>query len=696
MPRQKRSKRKKRRTAIPTDPYEAWCQAEDSIGQEQEVEWAGRRLPANQVLLLRAMDVLQRGRRDEVEALRQETAEAGAHELARMLMVLLSPPTELNPTELRKKAKEDGLGADMDLPYLDLLRMLTVWRLPDTRPKPPPKLTKAAAVTAGRPALRAAVHGLKGPSLHAPHGTGAFRQRFPRAHQLAEALRYAQLEESTRSPWRRPRRPSLERFPPDSWPDLHGSSWERILSCWMDEPSRSTGDYEVMAALEALAARSDQERGAWLHRLLRAVTREIEAGRPDTAGRLTRVASEIAADLRPNSRLDSQLDELAQRLGRLASRASDDMETARPQLLWDRAHELRDDERLALARTLFDSLDWRRGRLPDELRRSVARCLALRSPSFERRLQVARDHGELLDPDELLAGWSDDLPTLQREHLLGLVHARRRTPPAALRSVLELAGMERGFAPSVDVLQACVERAPRLEGRVVRRGLERLAGRWAGRDPQPLPLISILELVQDRWGKATRKRWARSLRPALLASSRGAPTDHRERAALVVTGLAGGDKGAADRVLRGWARRLARAEDPDQANATVLVTLAWLLGLSQLLGVDEQLADWPERLVAFLRRRSRPKIAAQVDPLAHEHPCYIGGLALLHQAHAQQLGNNAVWALVRGLALVQQGERAEGRVLMQDALRKLRSRPELVRRVHASGLLPRLSDRPTF
>jgi hypothetical protein len=643
-------------------------------------------------LLERAITALEEGEPDAIEAVRRAADDAGAGDIARVLELLVQPADSLRPTAIRAEAKRRGLGVDRGFPYLDLLRMLAAWREPGGKAKPPPKLSSAASEKAGVPALSAAVDGLKGPGIRPARWVGALRQSQPRAAQLWDALRYAQNADDTQlSWWRRPRPPSGDQFPQDRWPELHGVGWREQLKHWIADPTLELGEADLTTCLEALGQRP--ERAAWLKPMLEGIAREVEAARPERAARLADASCFLLPGLPCEDVLGRLLEILEVDLVRLAVRHPREVPTERLVQLWSHPERLHTDERAALAEALCESRDWADGSLPEPLCRELGLHLLLNSTSFERQLRIVREQAEHLDPSQLRAELPQSSPPWQRELLLGLVHLGRGEPAAALRCAVSLAEERSGVASVMELLTGCAELSGQIKGPVARRALERLAALLAKHPPQAYDLLALLVKIQNERSKATRKRWASSLRPVLRAASMGRADDDRGRASLAVSGLVGGDRAAPDRVLRAWARGLPRQRDGEAANASVLHTIAWALGLASLLGVGDHLGDWPERLVAFLRRVAKGRVAEHVDPFAGDHPAYTQGLARLHELHSAQLGNSPPWTLARGVAAMDRGDRGEGQLLVERATKQLGFTHRLTRQAHQQGYLDRV-DHP--
>lgn len=637
-------------------------------------------------LLERAILALERGEPDAIEAARRAADDAGADDIARVLELLVQPSDTLRPTAIRAEAKRRGLGVDRGFPYLDLLRMLAVWREPSSNAKPPPKLSSAASTRAGLPALSAAVDGLKGPGIRLARWNGPLRRSQPRVAQLWDALRYAQNADNTElSRWRRPLPPSGEEFPRDRWPELHGMGWQEQLRCWIADPTHELDETDLATSFEALNRRP--ERTAWLRLMLEGIAREVKAARPDQAARLADASLNLLPGLPCEDTLSRQLEALEIDLDRLAVHHPQEAPTERLVQLWGHPERLHADERAALAQALCESRDWAQGELPEPLCHELGLHLLLNSNNFEHQLRIVREQAEHLDPSQLRTKLPQSSPSWQREHLLGLVHLGRGEPAAALRCAVSLAEERSGVAGVMELLTGGAKLSGQIKGPVARRALERLAALLAKHPPQAYDLLMLLVKIQNEQSKATRKRWASSLRPVLRAASAGQADDDRGRASLVVSGLVGGDRAAPDRVLRAWARGLPRQRDGEAANACVLHTLAWTLGLASPLGVGDHLGDWPERLVSFLRRVAKGRVAEHVDPFAEDHPAYTQGLARLHELHSAQLGNSPSWTLARGVAAMDRGDRGEGQLLVERATKQLGFTHRLTLRAHEQGYL---------
>ncbi len=676
------------------ESLQAWQLAEKSVGDGSEAPLVDGLLPMDRKLLLRTMDVLERGNRAEVKALRDQLEEAGEYELSTFLDVLLAPARSLEPTAIRSDAKQMGIGQELGFPYLDLLRLMAAWRRAGMSAKASPRLSRAAKSN-NRPALAAAVDALKGIRPKSSPWQDLLETRFPRALLIWQALKYKQGIDQDFQVLSKLEPPDPRDFPRSRWLELYADDWLVALSGWVGNPITNPFSHEWRSALKGLYRLSPREQAMWLGRILDAISAELEKGRAQQAWFLVLVARELAGGIPQQSEvLHEQLRELEFHLRRFSTRGQEDEHVEALEILWQRSVDLAAGERAVLARAIMDHQAWKNDALDPDVRQGVLlELITLDSSHLAPRLKMLRAYGDELDPVRLTAALSPDVPPLERHHLLGLSRAIHGDLIQALHIVLELAGMEQGQGTAIEILKECVLRADRMSSAGIRRLLDRIANELSKNPSEPFPLLDLLITVQDRWGGATRTRWVRTFKEPLQASTRFPARQPRRMAALVVAGIVAGSKSTSDGILRDWARVLRRAEDPCTANRQVLIVLAWMLGLSRALGIDRHLADWVGRLVLYMRRRPQGEIAGLVDPFLYEHRCYLAGLALLHDRYGARLGHDAAWTLVRALVCMERGQEERAQVLLNRAVEKLGPRSPLIQRFLARQLVWGSEDR---
>ena len=249
-------------------PIESWRRAEATIGRDRALERAAARLPARLGWLLRAIHALDGGDRERVVALAAAAAAAGQGEVAAVLEVALADAAALDPTRLRRRAKQAGLGAGMALPYLDLLRLFAARRAGK-------RTSKSGAIKhleGHRPVLRGVVHAAATTSS-ASYFRPLVRRLSPRAEQVICAARYLEIHGYvSRDFLSMNYEKILVDLDPTRWPDA-APGVNAVLAWGRGEGAWPAGDSRVMVRAP------EATRRALAGAILRRLRSELEGGR---------------------------------------------------------------------------------------------------------------------------------------------------------------------------------------------------------------------------------------------------------------------------------------------------------------------------------------------------------------------------------------------------------------------------------
>ncbi|NOY25880.1 MAG: hypothetical protein GXP62_08410, partial [Oligoflexia bacterium] len=196
--------------------HPTWRAAEASLGRPRAFQRAVSQLPPRQGLILRAMGALEDGRRDQVMSVADQ-ARTAYPDLAAVLDLLVMPASSIDPTRIRKEARQAGIANPAALPMLDLLRSLAVARTDQATP--PSRALRAAKK--GRPALAAVVVALTSRAEQVQYEK-RLRRWSPRAEQVVVTARACRAEWGVDDPWlKEVFDPVLLQLPRERWPDLY-------------------------------------------------------------------------------------------------------------------------------------------------------------------------------------------------------------------------------------------------------------------------------------------------------------------------------------------------------------------------------------------------------------------------------------------------------------------------------------------
>ena len=301
-------------TPAPDPRWEAWRLAEAALSAPGRLEEAVASLPPRQGWILRAMAALEGGERDEVDPLCGDLLAAGQRDLVCLLRLCVLSPEDIDPTEIRRRAKDAGVLNEPGLPTLDLVRLFAS-KVGDATPARPPSLAKAAHE---RPVLFALLP-LLSPRFKIYDMAAELTPLSPRlnaywAMGTAWETRHSDVREMARL-----LAPDVgSHFAKESWPDLGAKVDADPLSRWLattPPPPWSRRLARHMAAVVTAEPRDTQQRA--LGMLLPRIEWILREGLPLQAIEPTGAALALAHRLdgkNPPSALTRQLATLADRL----------------------------------------------------------------------------------------------------------------------------------------------------------------------------------------------------------------------------------------------------------------------------------------------------------------------------------------------------------------------------------------------
>ncbi len=311
-----------------------WARSEATLGRARAVERAAQALPPRLAGLLRALQALEDGRRDVVEATAADCRAAGCLEAAAVLELVLRDPEGCDPTVLRRDAKRRGEGAQVGFAWLDLYRMAAAWRAGAP--------TRMAAGLRDDARARTSVRGvvrLVGKADHAPPG-GRHPWVSPRAQQVVWAADHLLAYGHVQTGCVRHAFGSSARltFPEERWPMPSAiRAWATSGGPWTEAAEHEAEGYHH---------RPEKAPGGLLPVLARRVVREIGAG--NAGGVMAALDCAVDLALTQSSPLFRQLAETWCRLSVVRGEVDEALE-----LVWsERRQSLLPAERLHVARQL--------------------------------------------------------------------------------------------------------------------------------------------------------------------------------------------------------------------------------------------------------------------------------------------------------------------------------------------------------
>lgn len=397
-------------TTAKPDPWVAWQEAERTIGTPA-FEQAVRARPPRQAVLLRALGALDEGTPSALRAAAAAARAAGFPEVAAILDVALTPADQIDPSKLRQAAKRSGLGAGLQLPFLDLLRAQAV----ATSGSPANVAAALRDHARFRPLLDAIVMVFSSQAMHS-YRWPALKRSHPRAEQTFNAAMFAAR---------------FSRAPSSQHALLHDGHDHIGLhrACWTaesDTPDKRLrvvlrSDTELLAPhgheAEWLYVRPAAERQRWLRELLVALQRRASRGKLRDLGYLAHIAAHLAHDLRMTP-LAVQLVTLEAQLDWAERSPSDGPTDAALTLLWGVRDRLAPSALTELAEQIY-FYD-----LGESHVLGTVLCLLAVDPQLHRLRGLYHHLRAVVTPATLRSHITRYQPTPAREQLLvGVLHA---------------------------------------------------------------------------------------------------------------------------------------------------------------------------------------------------------------------------------------------------------------------------------
>jgi len=210
--------------------WAAWRRAETALAAPAELDAAVAALPVRQGRILRLLAVLERGQRTELERLARELLDAGERDLFCIARLCLLEPDEIEPSEIRRRAKNIGVPNGPGLPRLDLIRLFAV-AMSRGKPNRPPTLS---ALRCTHPVLDALLP-LLSSRFTLYDGEDELRERSPRLAAYWMAAVGCALGRSDVRAFVRERIPDAAHFlREEDWPDLGREERRTPLERWLE------------------------------------------------------------------------------------------------------------------------------------------------------------------------------------------------------------------------------------------------------------------------------------------------------------------------------------------------------------------------------------------------------------------------------------------------------------------------------
>ncbi|MEW6071465.1 MAG: hypothetical protein AB1726_02575 [Planctomycetota bacterium] len=315
---------------------------------------AAARLSPRAARIRRAMGALELGLRAPIDPLARELLSEGELDLACLLRLALLPPAEIDPSEIRRRAKVLGVANGPGLPVLDLLRLFAAARARSPR-SPGSRPASLAKASRARPALRALL------PLLSPKFT--LYEEGPLLEALSPRLRaYWTVAAAWAARHSDPRALLRERFPaaPASfpaahWPDLGQAEADGALERWLAARLPPPWGFAEEAAATRLLATSRERRRRVLGTLLARIGTILAEGRPAEAIGAVEAAQALVDSLEGlagRREIWTQLAVLRQRLAWWA--AGEGKPPALAAALWTAMREAPSGERRAVARAALE------------------------------------------------------------------------------------------------------------------------------------------------------------------------------------------------------------------------------------------------------------------------------------------------------------------------------------------------------
>lgn len=486
------------KAGVDSDPrWAAWRRAEAALAAPAELDAAVAGLPLRQGRMLRLMAALEEGHRAALERLARELLEAGEKDLFCLARLCLLEPDEIDPSEIRRRAKNLGVPNGPGLPRLDLVRLFAV-AMSRGKPTRPPTLS---ALRYTHPALDALLP-LLSSRFTLYDGKDELHRLSPRlsAYWMA-AVGCATGRPDVRAFLREELPDAAHLLGEQDWPDLGRDERRTPLERWL-ETSPAPPWTALLGRHASLLAREGPrpERRRVLGALLVRIDAILREGTPREASGPVEAARQLAESLdsagKPSS-LTLQLSDLARRVDWWSGTER----TRSLELLLALWRELRVAgfaERAHFAEsTLLSSSDLG-GDLPQPLRGELLATFVASRPDLENEgaaLLEARGRSIPRKTLERAVAGLADAPS--REYLLGFHELVTHDEAAALYRAARLfelpGGEERASRLALDVLSLAFEpgeRPPRRQ----RRALEHLLHALEERTPS-IELAALLPLV---------------------------------------------------------------------------------------------------------------------------------------------------------------------------------------------------------
>jgi hypothetical protein len=612
---------------------EDWLAAERAIGDAGAVAEAAAALDPTSAALLRAMEALDAGDADAVEALATELR-TDHPDIAAVLDVALAPRTGVDPA-LNRSAPET-----VELPLPDLLAVFAEARV--GRPsRPSARLAEEAGY---RPVLHA-VFTLMTDDRSEVYANPFLRHLLPRADQLVLASRAQQMLGHTAVDRLRHFLGDLAiRLEPPRWPRVVETKTPGDVDWWARTRSPWTADHD--ATVDTLLEADEPTRLAAVGTILRRVARDLPHGRLANLSRPVRAAVSLVWKTEAPSALKAQLLSLQMRTDHF----DPEVETSSVPLLlgvWGARDELSPRARAVVAEALLDAP---RGELPDEALGEVAMAAMAQTPTSERAGELLLELAARLPPDVLIQGLEDAAADAHRQRHLAALHAASAGfAPISLRAIAPLLDRP-GTAPD-EVAVSQVLRT--VTGTLSRR--EELPEGTEAAFATAMTALAAAGVSARPWGPvAAVPRWADAVSPrareVALARTNPISLDPEETAAsLCVLGAWGGDDALREGVRR-LGRRLRQLEPPD-AEDLALQTLGWVYAWNAE-GGREATSGRLKPLSMYLLRKGGASAASASARLTPGVPATAGVLDWYLQ-EGQQVTRAGAWRrLLRGLLAV--------------------------------------------
>ena len=468
--------------------WETWRRAEAAWAAPEQLDRAVESLSPREGRLLRAMAVLEKGGRVEVGRFTLEMLEAGEKDLVCILRLCLLSPDEIDPSEVRRRAKDLGIPNGPGLPTLDLIRLFAV-AMSGTKPTRPSSLARAAAT---RPVLDSVL-----PLLSRKFTLYEFKpQLLPRSPRLAVLWTAAAAQAAgvadVRAQVRKEIPDAGTPFPEKEWPDLNRPLVQDPVSAWLATSPPPPWGQPLDQYVELVLAQAPRPvRRRVLGRLLLRINEILREGHPRNALGPVLATLVLAESLDPGNRPNPLLSQIAHVGERLEWFSGD---RVRPSdiaaVLWHHLRDASPAERASFATSLVKGTDLGQT-LPQPMRGEVLAEHLVSEAAAE------------ADPLPVLFATATDIPrkTLERaaerlgggpvvEHLLGIHEFARGDAPAALYRAANLLGHPDG-AETADLLALRVLRIGVDPRQRPSRRLRRAVERWLDSLEDATPSIEL-------------------------------------------------------------------------------------------------------------------------------------------------------------------------------------------------------------